>query len=1726
MADLATAYIQIIPTFKDLDKNIRTAFKGVEPEGEKSGQSVGKKFTDGFTAQLSKDPSFGKVGDKIAGMMGKTLKAGMVGAGVAAGGAMAGAFAKGFGRLNALDQAEAKLRGLKLGTEEVDRAMQGVNASVKGTAFGLDEAAGSAGKFIGANVKVGEELDRAMKLTADIAAQAGSGMDEISSILAKVSGAGRLTGETLAQLDDRAVGASAALSEHLGVSIEEVRDQVSKGEVDFETFSAAMEDRLGGAAQSTGETFKGAFDNMWAAMGRLGAKMLDPVFDAMPSIFGAVGQAFDDLGEKLEPVAQQFGDWLAPRMQDFAENVVPRVVDGLVGLVDKLISMGQWVQRNSEWLAPLAVALGTAAVYIGSFTAAVRLAEGAMAAFKAVTTAFAAANPFMLILTGVTALVAGLTYFFTQTETGRKAWASFTDALAAGWQRAQDFLAAGFEVVRLAFVALGDGITWVWGNVIKTTWDALAGAAQWLWSGVLQPVFGFIVAGWNALGSALQWVFNSVVKPVWDAFAWVANWLWSSVLQPVFGFISAGWQALGNGLRWVYDSIIQPVWNAFGAGLTWLHDNVVTPVTSWIGDKWSRMGDGFNVVKDFVVDTVFGGLQRGLESVQNWFTTIVDGIGRTWNGLRSLLAKPINFMINTVYNDGILRAWNVIAGILPGLEQGERLAGIPEYATGGRIKGPGTGTSDDILAWLSNGEHVWTAREVQAIGGHSVLDALRDAILHRRGFTFDGANATVLPGSVDNRVGDLAGAAPDLLPKFAQGGRVDDKNVRPLWELQLVKAHEFARAQHGKPYQWAGPTGPGSSFDCSGYMGAIAATIQGTNPWQRYWATMSFPSPGAQGFVPGLGAGFSVGIFNGGPYGGHTAGTLSAAGPYSAVNVESGGAPSMVKYGVGAAGADDPQFTMHYHLPIGADGGFVSGGNGIDPETMRSRIAETLNKAINVVMDPIKGQLPSPPPKWMGIPGAVFDAGQEGLVNFVDDGVKALGDGLGTVFTAVSNGAESLIDSGRDTVGAAMDFLGARVFDRGGVLRKGQMAVNLGNADEHVISEKSFQNFRIGVESLQAAADEIQAAFAGNDRGYAALAATLRNEQWAKAIVDGAAMLGKIADYNSLEGVAARSFASEMSGIAGLLGGETVSTVATSLLDAEKQFWDAREGYASRTADIAAKEKALADARKAASEAESAEDIAKANEQVVKAEQELAAARKASAQALDVRIFDVAPQINGMLLQAAAATAAVPQVSAALAGLAAVAGPAGITVGVAVASLKAGLTAFKEIAGAVDALVGRVGSARGAVWGALSDALGAVSEFQVLVRGLREDVTRLALDQALAQIELAAAYRNVRMVAMDGVRAQLEGVVSVAKAQAEFDASLRADMRAAMSEYDGLSAEFDRFRHNVFTTFDDTMSAQVAWSDQTWALWWELQAAQTGRLILEKQAQADLLEAQYKSTLAALDLVDVTRELEVAAQKLAVASSQAFGMDAVGATVGGRWADLQSEKASLRANNASVSTWLNPVNWFTTMPAARARMKQIDAELAELEARPEFQMDRRTQRQVDRAVRRAGLMGFLGAGDQVDLMMQNTGGDAARALDRIRFESELIDLKAQQKEFRSQVDRSQAELDYRKQADPLELALKALESEQAAQQTYAEMYRTENQGVRDALLALAKHQEDTAQNIEAMSRQRAEDAPAVALYGSSASMDDVQSMLEALGHRVDRMENPPASAAQVAASRR
>jgi TP901 family phage tail tape measure protein len=229
---------------------------------------------------------------------------------------------------------------------------------------------------------------------------------------------------------------------------------------------------------------------------------------------------------------------------------------------------------------------------------------------------------------------------------------------------------------------------------------------------------------------------------------------------------------------------------------------------------------------------------------------------------------------------------------------GGRLGKNPEgKATGGGVFGPGTGTSDSIHAMLSNGEHVWTADEVAAAGGHSAVESLRKSVLHgfRAGGPVDVQLATSTPS-----LASIAGVAQAVAGVFG----------REIARAKQAGPLGFAHSQEGKPYIWGG-VGP-AGYDCSGFMSAITNVILGRSPHSRLFATGSFPT---DMFAPGFGN-FSIGSVRGNP--GHMAGTLNG------VPVESRGGDGVI-VGAGARGAGHPMFSGVHHLRGYFAGGAVEG---------------------------------------------------------------------------------------------------------------------------------------------------------------------------------------------------------------------------------------------------------------------------------------------------------------------------------------------------------------------------------------------------------------------------------------------------------------------------------------------------------------------------------------------------------------------------------------------------------------------------------------------------------------------------------------------------------------------------------------------------------------------------------------------------------------------------------
>jgi len=522
------------------------------------------------------------------------------------------------------------------------------------------------------------------------------------------------------------------------------------------------------------------------------------------------------------------------------------------------------------------------------------------------------------------------------------------DALEGG-QDSTDQVTAAMEA---AWSALGDAWDAVYNAVIKPVIDAFADAFTWLYENVVKPIIDGWNAYWDNFAKGLDIVYQNVIKPMFDALGDAFTWLYENIIQPVIDTWNKGWELFADANKKIYETVIKPMWDALGDAFKWLYDNVIKPVIDFWAGAWDTLLRGMDGVWKTILKPMFDAIGTALTTVKGWFDTAVEGIRLAWDKLKEIAAAPIRFMVGTVYNKGIVPAWNFIAGLV-GLG---KLAEVPlAFATGGVVPGYAPG-QDTVQAVLSPGEAVIRPEATKELGSDWVYSI--NKVAARRGRS--GVRKFLEYGG-------------EQLQQFASGG--------------IAAGESFARAQVGKPYVWGG-VGPGG-YDCSGFMSAITNALLGLNPYSRRFATGSFgANKGAGGLVPGKGSAFVIGVTpNAGGGIGHTAGTLNGT------NFESKGGAGVVSGGA-ARGATNSLFPWQFFLPQ-AGGSFVDGGGGGAPFDAAAWVADNFKNAVMKIMETF-----APKNLWEQGAQGLMTKGIDGLVQKAIAAAKA-------VFTTTVTGSAS-----------------------------------------------------------------------------------------------------------------------------------------------------------------------------------------------------------------------------------------------------------------------------------------------------------------------------------------------------------------------------------------------------------------------------------------------------------------------------------------------------------------------------------------------------------------------------------------------------------------------------------------------------------------------------------------------------------------------------------------------
>ena len=622
-AEIASAYVALTVKAPDIYKDINKQLGGA-----------------------SWDKAGSDIGSKLAGGMKKTMKIGAA----AAAAVLGTALVKGFGRLKAIETAEAKLKGLGNSAGATSKIMDNALASVKGTAFGMDAAATTAAGAVAAGIKPGKELEGVLKSVANSAAAAGAPMEEMGSIYNKVASIGKAQNDSLQQVADRGIPIYQKLSEQLGVSTEEVFKMASAGKIGFSEFETAMTAASGTVAQEMGNTTSGSFDNMMAALGRLGAKILEDIIPLIGPLFKNVTKWLDEAMVHVEPVVDAFGVGL--------KNGIEGVKTGW-----------QWMKDNSDWLIPVALGAATAAAAITLWTGAVKtwttvtkIASGVQAAFNAITKA----NVIMIVVSAVAALVAGLIYFFTQTETGKKIWADFTKFLGEAWANISQF-----------FIDTWTNVT----TFLSEAWENIKG----FFSAALQFVVDLF----------LNWTVYGLIIKHWDSIKLFFVNIWNSIT----GWIGQKIEEIRLVIA-ITVAVIKAVW-----------ENVWNTIKTVFVNVWNGIKSTLNTMISFIKDKPV----KAFEAAR-------DAIGTAWKGIQDLAKKPVKFVIETVIN-GLIGTINKIPGVnipkvpLPkGFARGGILPGMSRMSDG-----------DDQLIMARRGEGMMVSEALRTSADRSAFLAANAA---------------------------------------------------------------------------------------------------------------------------------------------------------------------------------------------------------------------------------------------------------------------------------------------------------------------------------------------------------------------------------------------------------------------------------------------------------------------------------------------------------------------------------------------------------------------------------------------------------------------------------------------------------------------------------------------------------------------------------------------------------------------------------------------------------------------------------------------------------------------------------------------------------------------------------------------------------------------------------------------------------------------------------------
>ena len=364
------------------------------------------------------------------------------------------------------------------------------------------------------------------------------------------------------------------------------------------------------------------------------------------------------LKSQLEELAISFGELLMPAIR--------QIVTWVQGFVDKLNGMDDGTRKVIITVAAFVAALGPVLIVVGKVISAIGTIMTVVPKIgpliTTVKTAFAAlnttmlANPIVLIIAAIAALVAAFIYLWNNCDGFRQFWVdlweNIKEVAIVVWEAIKNFFAAVWEAIKSIFTTAFE--------IIKT----LVTTYFNFYKTIIETVFGVIktvvTTAWNAIKGIFETVFNVIKTIVTTQFN-----IYKTIIETVLNVIKTVVTNVWNTIK----TVITTVMNAIKTIFTTVWNAIKTIITAVVGGIKALITGDFEGVKNAIttiMNTIKNTISTIWNTIKNTVSTVLgsikSGVSNVFNGILTAI-KTAMTNVFTAVKDGFSKVKEHITGL-------------------------------------------------------------------------------------------------------------------------------------------------------------------------------------------------------------------------------------------------------------------------------------------------------------------------------------------------------------------------------------------------------------------------------------------------------------------------------------------------------------------------------------------------------------------------------------------------------------------------------------------------------------------------------------------------------------------------------------------------------------------------------------------------------------------------------------------------------------------------------------------------------------------------------------------------------------------------------------------------------------------------------------------------------------------------------------------------------